>query len=45
MKEVWSLEHALMADRSTGFEKKWLLAQNAAERRKYESDKYDMEDL
>ncbi|CAK9787300.1 hypothetical protein CC85DRAFT_284339 [Cutaneotrichosporon oleaginosum] len=32
-------------DRSTGFEKKWLLAQNARERQKYESDRYDMEDL
>ncbi|BEJ14442.1 hypothetical protein CspHIS471_0402090 [Cutaneotrichosporon sp. HIS471] len=32
-------------DRSTGFEKKWLLAQNARDRRKYESDRYDMEDL
>ncbi|GMK58877.1 hypothetical protein CspeluHIS016_0603190 [Cutaneotrichosporon spelunceum] len=32
-------------DRSTGFEKKWLLAQNARDRQKYESDRYDMEDL
>lgn len=35
----------LTADRSTGFEKKWLLAQNARDRQKYESDRYDMEDL
>lgn len=47
--ECLGLKHefalALTPDRSTGFEKKWLQAQNAAERRKYEGDQYGMEDM
>lgn len=33
------------SDRSNGFEKKWLLAQNTYARNTYEANKYGMEDM
>lgn len=39
------LTSKLTPDRGNGFEKKWILAQNAAARREYEGNKMDMEDM
>lgn len=35
----------VITDRGNGFEKKWIMAQNAAARREYEGNQMDMEDL
>ncbi|EKD01346.1 bud site selection-related protein [Trichosporon asahii var. asahii CBS 8904] len=39
------LTSKLTPDRGNGFEKKWILAQNAAARREYEGNQMDMEDM
>lgn len=43
--ELFFVGHQLTPDRGNGFERKWILAQNAAARREYEGNQMDMEDL